>query len=291
MEKTTNYSKIIAGTMTWGSWGKQLSTKEMIDLMQHCIDIGISTFDHADIYGDYTNEIEFGAALSQSKIDRASIQLISKCGIQHTGKTRGNKIKHYNYSKEYIIWSAEQSLQKLKTDYLDLFLLHRPSPLMQPEEVAEAIAQLRKDGKIRDFGVSNFNPSQIALMETAIPVMGNQIEFSLTADAVMYDGTLDDILANKRFGMAWSPLGDYFREDGERTKRIKKVLADFQRKYVADESQLLLAWLLQHPAMIHPVVGTTNPKRLKDSVEATSIKLELEDWFELLAASQGHVVP
>ena len=291
MEKTTNYSKIIAGTMTWGSWGKQLSTKEMIDLMQHCIDIGISTFDHADIYGDYTNEIEFGTALSQSKIDRASIQLISKCGIQHTGKTRGNKIKHYNYSKEYIIWSAEQSLQKLKTDYLDLFLLHRPSPLMQPEEVAEAIAQLRKDGKIRDFGVSNFNPSQIALMETAIPVMGNQIEFSLTADAVMYDGTLDDILANKRFGMAWSPLGDYFREDGERTKRIKKVLADFQRKYVADESQLLLAWLLQHPAMIHPVVGTTNPKRLKDSVEATSIKLELEDWFELLAASQGHVVP
>ena len=291
MEKTTNYSKIIAGTMTWGSWGKQLSTKEMIDLMQHCIDIGISTFDHADIYGDYTNEIEFGTALSQSKIDRASIQLISKCGIQHTGKTRGNKIKHYNYSKEYIIWSAEQSLQKLKTDYLDLFLLHRPSPLLQPEEVAEAIAQLRKDGKIRDFGVSNFTPSQIALLETAIPVMGNQVEFSLTADTVMYDGTFDDILANKRFGMAWSPLGDYFREDGERTKRIKKVLVDFQRKYKADESQLLLAWLLKHPAMIHPVVGTTNPKRLKDSIEATSIKLELEDWFELLAASQGHVVP
>ena len=291
MEKTTNYSKIIAGTMTWGSWGKQLSTKEMIDLMQHCIDIGISTFDHADIYGDYTNEIEFGTALSQSEIDRASIQLISKCGIQHTGKTRGNKIKHYNYSKEYIIWSAEQSLQKLKTDYLDLFLLHRPSPLLQPEEVAEAIAQLRKDGKIRDFGVSNFTPSQIALLETAIPVMGNQVEFSLTADTVMYDGTFDDILANKRFGMAWSPLGDYFREDGERTKRIKKVLVDFQRKYKADESQLLLAWLLKHPAMIHPVVGTTNPKRLKDSIEATSIKLELEDWFELLAASQGHVVP
>ncbi|ALM08614.1 aldo/keto reductase [Sediminicola sp. YIK13] len=291
MEKTTNYSKIIAGTMTWGSWGKQLSTKEMIDLMQHCIDNGISTFDHADIYGDYTNEIEFGTALSQSKIDRGSIELISKCGIQHTGKTRDNKIKHYNYSKEYIIWSAEQSLQKLKTDYLDLFLLHRPSPLLQPEEVAEAIFQLRKEGKIRDFGVSNFTPSQIALLETAIPVMGNQVEFSLTADAVMYDGTLDDILANKRFGMAWSPLGNYFREDGEQTKRIKKVLAEYQRKYKADESQLLLAWLLQHPAMIHPVVGTTNPKRLKDSIEATSIKLELEDWFELLAASQGHVVP
>ncbi len=291
MEKSTNYSKIIAGTMTWGSWGKQLSTKEMIDLMQHCIDSGISTFDHADIYGDYTNEIEFGTALSQSKIDRASIQLISKCGIQHTGKTRSNKIKHYNYSKEYIIWSAEQTLQKLKTDYLDLFLLHRPSPLMQPEEVAEAIAQLRKGGKIRDFGVSNFTPSQIALLETAIPVMGNQVEFSLTSDAVMYDGTLDDILANRRFGMAWSPLGDYFKQDGERTKRIKKVLEDFQRKYVADESQLLLAWLAHHPALIHPVVGTTNPKRLKDSVEASSIKLELEDWFELLAASQGHVVP
>lgn len=291
MEKSTNYSKIIAGTMTWGCWGKQLSTKEMIHLMHHCLNIGISTFDHADIYGDYTNEIEFGTALSESNIDRASIQLISKCGIQHTGKTRSNKIKHYNYSKEYIIWSAEQSLQKLKTDYLDLFLLHRPSPLIQPEEVAEAIAQLRKDGKVRDFGVSNFTPSQIALLETVIPVMGNQVEFSLTADTVMYDGTLDDILASKRFGMAWSPLGSYFREDGEQTKRIKKVLEDFQKKYDADESQLLLAWLMHHPATIHPVVGTSNPKRLKDSIEATSLKLELEDWFELLAASQGHVVP
>ncbi|MFT4832079.1 MAG: putative oxidoreductase [Psychroserpens sp.] len=291
MEKSTNYSKIIAGTMTWGSWGKQLTTKEMIDLMQHCMDIGISTFDHADIYGDYTNEIEFGAALSQSNIDRTGLQLISKCGIQHTGKTRGNKIKHYNYSKEYIVWSAEQSLQKLKTDYLDLFLLHRPSPLIQPEEVAEAIAQLFKAGKIRDFGVSNFTPSQIALLETAIPVMGNQIEFSLTADSVMYDGTLDDILTSNRFGMAWSPLGSYFREDGERTQRIKKVLESFHGKYGADDSQLLLAWLMQHPGKIHPVVGTTKPDRLKDAVEAASIKLELEDWFELLAASQGHVVP
>lgn len=277
--------------MTWGSWGKQLSTKEMIDLMQQCLEFGISTFDHADIYGDYTNEIEFGAALSQSKIERADIQLISKCGIQHTGKTRSNKIKHYNYSKEYIIWSAEQSLHNLKTDYLDLFLLHRPSPLMQPEEVAEAIDQLRKDGKIRDFGVSNFTPSQIALLETEIPVLGNQVEFSLTADSVMYDGTLDDILANKRFGMAWSPLGSYFREDGEQTQRIKKVMASVQGKYSANESQLLLAWLMQHPGRIHPVVGTTNPARLKDAVEAASIKLELEDWFELLAASQGHVVP
>lgn len=291
MEKSSNYSKIIAGTMTWGSWGKQLTTKEMIDMMQHCMDIGMSTFDHADIYGDYTNEIEFGAALNQSNIDRASMQLISKCGIQHTGKTRSNKIKHYNYSKDYIIWSAEQTLQKLKTDYLDLFLLHRPSPLLHPEEVAEAIVHLRKDGKIRDFGVSNFTPSQIALLETAIPVFGNQVEFSLTADSVMYDGTLDDILANKRFGMAWSPLGSYFRKDGERTQRIKKVFADLQGKYNADESQLLLAWMMHHPAKIHPVVGTTNPNRLKDAVAATNIKFELEDWFELLEASQGHVVP
>lgn len=291
MEKSTYYSKIIAGTMTWGSWGKQLTTEEMIDLMQHCLDIGISTFDHADIYGDYTNEIEFGKALSQSKIDRTSIQLINKCGIQHTGKTRGNKIKHYNYSKQYIIWSAEQSLQKLNTDYLDLFLLHRPSPLIQPEEVAEAIGQLRKDGKIKDFGVSNFTPSQIALLETAIPVMGNQVEFSLTANGVMYDGALDDIMAKKRFGMAWSPLGSFFRENGEQTQRIKKVLEQFTSKYGADESQLLLAWMMHHPAKIHPVVGTSNPSRLKDAFAATNIKLELEDWFELLEASQGHVVP
>jgi len=291
MGNLNSFSKIIAGTMTWGSWGKQLSKGEKIDLIKHCLEIGITTFDHADIYGGYTNETDFGEAFSTSAVSRENVQLISKCGIQYVCEARDNKIKHYNYSKEYIIWSAEESLRNLKTDYLDLFLLHRPSPLMQPEVIAAAISQLRTDGKISTFGVSNFTPAQISMLETMIPVEANQVEFSLTTDKAMYDGTLDDVIANKRLAMSWSPLGSYFREDNENTQRIKKVMETMTEKYSASEDQLLLAWVLRHPAQVHPVVGTTNKKRLGDAMNATKIELELEDWFILLESNQGHKVP
>ena len=150
----SKYSKIIAGCMSWGAWGKQFSTQEMITQINITLASGITTFDHADIYGDYTTENEFGHAFSKSSIERESIQLISKCGIQYVGGTRDNSIKYYNYSKEYIIWSVEKSLKELKTDYLDLLLLHRPSPLMNPDEIALAIDELKQQGKILDFGVS-----------------------------------------------------------------------------------------------------------------------------------------
>lgn len=114
-----NYSRIIAGTMTWGQWGKNFSKREMIELMNHCIELGITTFDHADIYGGYTTEADFGNAFSESDLKREDIQLISKCGIQYICENRTNKIKHYNYSSDYIVWSAETSLKHLNTDYLD----------------------------------------------------------------------------------------------------------------------------------------------------------------------------
>lgn len=291
MGNFTSFSKIIAGTMTWGSWGKQLTETEMSALMHHCLDHGITTFDHADIYGGYTNEADFGNAYAASGIDREKVQFITKCGIQYVCPARINKIKHYDYSSEYIVWSAEQSLKNLKTDYIDLFLLHRPSPLMDPDEIAEAISQLKKQGKIIEFGVSNFTPLQIAMIETAIQIKANQVEFSLTSDAVMYNGTLDDIIASKRFGMSWSPLGAYFREENERILRIRTIMESLTDKYSATSDQLLLAWTLKHPSKIHPVVGTTNKSRLVDSMRATKIELELEDWFMLLGASQGHKVP
>ena len=291
MKNRISYSKIIAGTMTWGSWGKNLTKDEMTDLIGHCVENGITTFDHADIYGGYDNEVAFGKAFFQSSIPRESLQLITKCGIQYVCKARDNIVKHYNYSKDYIVWSAERSLSKLKTDYLDLFLLHRPSPLMQPDIIAEAILYLQKEGKIREFGVSNFSPSQIALLESVLPVTANQVEFSLTAEKIMYDGTFDDCIIHDRIAMAWSPLGSYFREDNKRRKRIKKVIKRLKKKYEADSSQILLAWILNHSSKVHPVVGTTNMERLKASVVATEIDLELEDWFMLLIASQGHKVP
>lgn len=285
------YSRLIAGTMTWGSWGKQLSKKEMADLMHHCLSNNITTFDHADIYGAYTTEADFGKAFTDSGIKREDIQLISKCGIQYLSENRNNKVKHYDYSKDYIIWSVEESLKNLETEYLDLLLLHRPSPLMVAEEIAEAITILKKDGKIRDFGVSNFTPSQMEMIGLRMDIDVNQIEFSLTQHMAMYDGTLDYIKTCGIKPMAWSPLGSVFREDNEQTRRIHKQLGELMDKYNATEDQLLLAWIMKHPAGIHPVVGTTNKTRLKQAVEASKIELELEDWFLILVASQGHKVP
>ena len=178
--------------MTWGRWGKQLNDSQMVELMHHSIAQGITTFDHADIYGDYSTEGDFGSAFAKAGIPRASVQLISKCGIQYMGEARPElTVKHYQYDAEYIIWSAERSLKQLQTEYLDLFLLHRPSPLMEPEEVQKAFEQLRTQGKVRSFGVSNFTPSQVDLIKTEAKVSVNQIEFSLTQHIAMHNGSLD----------------------------------------------------------------------------------------------------
>jgi len=291
MANITKFSKIIAGTMTWGGWGKQLQKKEIISLMQHCFELGITTFDHADIYGGYTTEQDFGNAFSGSKIKREDIQLISKCSIQLMSDNRKSNVNHYNYSKQHIIWSAENTLKNLKTNYLDLLLLHRPSPLMDPDVIKEAVEELLKTGKILEIGVSNYTPSQMAMLESRLPMAANQVEFSLTANSVMYDGTLDDIVANKRLAMSWSPLGSYFRENTKKTQRIRRELEPMIEKYKATEDQLLLAWIMKHPSKIHPVVGTTTKQRLADALKATDIQMDLEDWFILLEASLGHPVP
>ncbi len=277
--------------MTWGSWGKQLSKKEMVALMHHCISNNITTFDHADIYGAYTTEADFGKAFMDSGVKREDIQLISKCGIQYMCDDRDNKVKHYDYSKDYIIWSVEASLKNLETEYLDLLLLHRPSPLMVAEEIAEAITILKKQGKIKDFGVSNFTAPQMDMIGLRMDIDVNQIEFSLTQHSAMHDGTLDYMTTCGIKPMAWSPLGSVFREDNEQTRRIHKQLGELMNKYNATEDQLLLAWILKHPAGIHPVIGTTNKERLTQAVEAANIDLELEDWFLILVAGQGHKVP
>lgn len=291
MNKPSNYSRIIAGTMTWGRWGRELKTGEMAGLIQRCLELGIHTFDHADIYGGYTTEAAFGKGFRESGMDRGSVQLISKCGIQYPSDARPLKVKHYQYDREYILWSVDQSLNNLKTEYLDLLLLHRPSPLMDPAEVAAAFEQLRVSGKVRAFGVSNFTPSQVALIESATEVSAHQVECSLTHRDALYDGVLDDCIRNARLAMAWSPLGSYFRETDAVKERIDACFTHLQGKYNASADQLLLAWLMRHPAKIHPVVGTTRPARLQAAMEASKMPLEREDWFEILVAAQGHKVP
>ena len=288
----TEYSRIIQGCMNWGLWGKQLSEDQMIAMVHHCMEQGITTFDHADIYGDYSTEEEFGNAFAKAGIDRTKIQLISKCGIQYRENARPeNEIKHYQYDSDYIIASAERSLRLLKTDYLDLLLLHRPSPLMHPDEIGAAVSKLQSEGKIKDFGVSNFTPNQIDLVNTKASISVNQIEISLTTNTSLFDGRLDQMMTQNITPMSWSPLGSVFKEATDQTERIRWTLSQLSNKYDATEDQLLLAWLLYLPSGVHPVIGTTNKDRITAATRAIDIPLELQDWFALLVASQGHKVP
>lgn len=290
MSKTT-ISPIIAGAMNWGIWDKNLNTKEMENMIHLCVENKITTFDHADIYGDYTTEADFGKALVSSKIDRTKIQLISKCGIQMVTKNRNNSIKHYEYSKDYIIWSVENSLKNLATDYLDVLLLHRPSPLMQADEIAEAVAKLKSEGKIVDFGLSNFTASQTELIRQKTKVCFNQIQFSATHHEAMLDGSLDYMQTHGIRPMSWNPLGSVFREDNEQTRRMKKLLAQLVAKYGVGSDTILLSWILQHPAQVIPIAGTVNVARIQALMKVTELPLEKEDWFAIWTESMGKNVP
>ena len=286
----TSLSPIIAGTMNWGVWDKKLSTKEMVHLINICIENEITTFDHADIYGDYTTEAQFGKAFGESQINRDRLQLISKCGIQHTNG-RANTIKHYDYSKEYIIWSVENSLINLQTDYLDVLLLHRPSPLMVADEIAEAVEQLNKQGKIKSFGLSNFTSSQTDLIRSKTEVSFNQIQFSATHYQAMLDGSLDYMQLHSITPMSWSPLGTVFREDIEQTRRLKKLLVNLVDKYGVGSDTILLAWVLKHPSQIHPVAGTVNIARIQALMKAVELDLDTIDWFAIWTESMGNKIP
>jgi predicted oxidoreductase len=290
MNKTT-FSKIIAGTMTWGVWGKNYNSNQIIELINCCIENNITTFDHADIYGDYTTETAFGNAFRESKIDRQKIQLISKCGIQMQVVHRNNSIKHYDYSKSYIIWSVEQSLKNLQTDYLDLLLLHRPSPLMQADEIAEAVEKLKDVGKIIDFGVSNFTPSQTDLIQSKTKISYNQIEFSLTHFQAMLNGSLDHMQTHNITPMSWSPLGTIFKKDDEQSQRLKKIATQFSFKYNVSIDVIFLAWILKHPSKVLPVFGTADQTRIPHLMKATTVEMELQDWFALWTESSGFPVP
>lgn len=276
--------------MNWGVWDKKLNTSEMTQMIHLCLENKITTFDHADIYGGYTTEAEFGKAFSESKISREKLQFISKCGIQNP-QGRNNTIKHYDYSKNYIIWSVENSLKNLQTDYLDVLLLHRPSPLMVADEIAEAITQLKSEGKINTFGVSNFTASQTELIRQKIDVNYNQIQFSATHYEAMLDGNLDYMQVHNIRPMSWNPLGTVFREDIEQTRRLKKLLVQLVEKYGVGSDTILLAWILKHPSKIIPIAGTVNSARIQLLMKAVKLELDPLDWFAIWTESMGNKVP
>ncbi|MBM3381333.1 MAG: oxidoreductase [Betaproteobacteria bacterium] len=291
------FSRLIFGAWRLADIPAEANTDSVAQKVFMSLEHGISTFDHADIYGNYCCEELFGDAVKKHKIPRNKMQLITKCGIKLVSPQRPEHgLKTYDTSREHIIRSVEQSLKNLKTDFVDLLLIHRPDPLMNPDEVADTFNALQQQGKVLHFGVSNFTTHQVRLLQSRLkaPLVTNQIEFSLLHTVPMYNGQLDQCLELNMKPMAWSPLagGRLFTHSDDRSRNIRSCLETLAKKYRVEHAETIAyAWLMRHPAQILPVLGTGKEERLKAAVAALTVQLEHEDWFHLLKAAVGHDVP
>jgi predicted oxidoreductase len=266
-------------------------------------DAGFTLFDLADIYGGGRCEEIFGAALKESPGLRDRIVVASKCGIRMAGPPPSGAPYRYDFRARYIVESVEGSLRRMGIDALDLLMLHRPDYLMDPAEVAGAFLQLRDAGKVREFGVSNFRPSQLTALQRAcpLPLVVHQVEISLAQMAALEDGTLDQCLTERITPMAWSPLArgllassepfDLSQPDHARHERLREALDGLARIHATTRGVIALAWLLKHPAGIVPVIGTTTPERIREAAGAEAVPLDREEWYALLTAARGARLP
>lgn len=288
------FSRLVMGVMRFRQQG--LTGDRLREFVEACLDLGITTFDHADIYGSYTIEELFGDALAGAPSLRGRMELVSKCDIMLVSPQRpGTRIHHYDTSKAHIIASAERSLRHLRTDYLDLLLIHRPDPLMDADEVADALTELRQSGKILHAGVSNFSPYTFDLLASRLsfPLVTNQIELSPLHLSPLHDGTLDHLQRLRVPPMIWSPFGggSLFSGSDERSARVRDVLGEIAAARRATTDQIVLAWLYALPSRVLPVLGTGKLERVHAAVAAESIRLDRQEWFAIWEASTGHEVP
>ena len=287
MYSTPWMSDIVVGTMRWGIWDAKFTTAQYEAMIDKSMSLGMSTFDHADIYGDYTTEAEFGAALKLHPEWRSQMELVTKCGIIRVCDQKPEHyIKAYDFTKSHILQSAEDSLRNLQTDYLDVMLLHRPDLLMDPDEVAEAFELLYTSGKVRSFGVSNFTPSQVKLLQSTVPVGVHQLEVSVKDVSAFDDGRLDQCALDGIVPMAWSPLGG-----GTLPNEMLTVLEPLATAFEVTPQAIALAWLLQHSSGILPVVGTTKAENLEAAQAALNIKLDRQQWYTIYQAATGTTLP
>ncbi|MGD6777176.1 aldo/keto reductase [Sutcliffiella horikoshii] len=294
LAEDVSLSRIVHGMWRLSDWG--YSQEEVVEFIEKCLDLGVTSFDHADIYGNYTVEEQFGQALELKPSLRDKIEIVTKCGIKLISSNRPeHKIKYYDTSKEHIIRSVEKSLKNFRTDYIDILLIHRPDPMMDPSEVAEAFTQLKEQGKVKRFGVSNFAPSQYKLLNSYLdePLVTNQIEISATHLEHFDKGTIEQCQMDRISPMAWSPLGggSIFTSTEEKVNRVRNTLEKIQGEIGAESmDQVLYAWLLTHPSKILPIVGSGKIERVKSAVSSLDIKLDSQQWFEILEASKGKEV-
>jgi predicted oxidoreductase len=285
-------SPIVAGAWRMNSWG--WTPQQRLAWIEACVDLGVTSFDHADIYGGYTVEAMFGEALALRPGLRERLQLVGKCGIKLVSPQRPSHRFHcYDTSKAHIVGSVERSLQSLRTDRLDLLLIHRPDALLDAAEVAEAFAQLQRDGKVLHFGVSNFTPSQFELLDAAVPLATNQIELHPLHRAPLHDGTLDQAQRLKRRPMIWSPLagGRLFSGEDEASRRVQAALRTIAERLDSTPASVAYAWLLRHPSRPVPVSGSSRIEALREAVQALALRLDTETWYEIWQAGEGHEVP
>jgi len=284
--------KPIVGCMRWGVWGENFTTNQYEQIINQCLAIGLNVFDHADIYGHYTTEADFGHALKGNTSLRSKIKIITKCGINMLTPNRPHHaIKSYDTSAVHITKSVEQSLQNFHTDYIDTLLIHRPDILMNVEEIAATITSLKNAGKIKSFGVSNFTTSQVALLHKYIPVEHHQVEISVTNLNAFDNGVLDQCQLENIEAQSWSPMGNgLFTEHTEQHTRILAEATSLSKVYDCSVNQILLAFLYAHPSQIAPVIGTTKFERIQEAKKAMEIELTREDFYKLWTASTGKEV-
>ncbi|MEC5163473.1 putative oxidoreductase [Janthinobacterium sp. CG_23.3] len=284
-------SRVVAGMWRLGAWG--MTAQQRLVFVEQCLELGVTSFDHADIYGDYGAETLFGEALALQPALRERMQLVSKCGVKLVSAHRPeHALPHYDTGAAHIVASAENSLRQLRTDRLDLLLIHRPDPLMDFDEIAQAFTQLRRDGKVLHFGVSNFSRHQFESLHRRFALATNQVECSPLHLAPLFDETFDGLQDLGVAPMIWSPLagGRLFQAgdaNGERLRAVIKEIADrLQRPFAS----VVFAWIMQLPCRPLPLTGTGRVEAVAVAVEATQFTLGRGDWFAILRAARGHDV-
>jgi predicted oxidoreductase len=264
---------------------------------------GFTFFDHADIYADGAAEKVFGEVLQKISGMRERIVITTKCGIRRKGTPNPDSPYRYDFSAEHIIRSCEQSLKRLGVETIDVYQLHRPDYLMDPAEVAEAFGKLKQQGKVREFGVSNFKPHQLSVLQRACSfrLIVHQVEISLARLDCFEDGTLEQCIGEKMSPLAWSPLGggrladtlpiDINSPAHAQRIALRETLDDIARDYGVSRTIIALAWLLKHPAKIIPILGSARPERIREAAHAEKVHLSRDEWYRLMEAARGERLP
>lgn len=282
-------SPVVAGLWRLHEWG--LDTAATVRWIEGALALGITSFDHADIYGGYRVEALFGDALAAAPGLRQRMQIVTKCGIKLVHDQRpAHRVKSYDSSRSHVTASVDSSLRALRTDHIDLLLMHRPDLLMDPDELADTFRHLLAAGKVLHFGVSNHTPGQVAMLRKRHPIATQQIEFSPLQMQALADGTLEQCVDLGMRPMVWSPLaqGRLFSGRDDQVQRVHAVLAELGAQQGVSVATMAYAWILRHPSRPWPITGSRRLAALQEALEALNINVSREDWYRVWQASIGH---